>query len=129
MGELKKMFDEQQIEEFKGVFDMFDLDGDQTISVKELSQIMRTLGQNPTEEEVKKMIKEADEDNSGEIDFREFCLLLDKRLNENDHDEEMIEVFKIFDTDMDNRIDAEDLKRIFVELGYETTEDECDLLV
>ena len=34
---------------------------------------MRTLGQNPTEEEIIKMMAEADEDDSGEIDFREFC--------------------------------------------------------
>ena len=77
---LRKMLDEQQIEEFRGVFDMFDIDGDKTISVTELTKIMQTLGQNPTEEEVKKMVEEADSDGSGEIDFREFCTLLAKRL-------------------------------------------------
>ena len=108
---------------------MFDVDGDETISVTELTKIMQTLGQNPTEEEVKKMVEEADEDGSGEIDFREFCTLLAKRLQESESDEEMIEVFTMFDTDQDQRVDAEDLKRIFVELGYDASEEDCELLV
>ena len=108
---------------------MFDVDGDQTISVAELKNIMQTLGQNLTEEEVKKMIEEADEDGSGEIDFREFCILLSKRLSESEEDEELIQVFQTFDLDADNKVDAEDLKRIFVELGYDATEEECELLV
>lgn len=41
---------------------MFDKDGDGTITSKELSQVMRGLGQNPTEEEVKSMIAEVDSD-------------------------------------------------------------------
>ena len=108
---------------------MFDVDGDQTISVFELTKIMRTLGQNPTEEEVKKMVEEADEDGSGEIDFREFCTLLAKRLAETEGDEELVEVFAMFDTDNDNLLDAEDLKRVFIELGHEKSLDDCELLI
>ena len=40
---------------------------------------MRSLGQNPTEEEISQMMAEADEDESGEIDFKEFCMLMGKR--------------------------------------------------
>ena len=61
---------------------MFDVDNDKSISVKELSTIMRSLGQNPTEEEVAKMMEDADDDNSGEIDFFEFCNLMAKRIKE-----------------------------------------------
>ena len=108
---------------------MFDVDGDQTISVLELTKIMRTLGQNPTEEEVKKMVEEADEDGSGEIDFREFCTLLAKRFAETEGDEELVEVFALFDTDNDNLLDSEDLKRVFVGLGHEISLEQCELLV
>ena len=90
---------------------------------------MQTLGQNPTEEEVKTMIAEADTDGTGDIDFKEFCHLLHKRQSDSEQDEELIEVFKNFDTNQDEVIDAEDLKRIFVELGHDITYADCEMLV
>ena len=98
---LRRDLTQEQIEDFRGVFEMFDVDNDKNISVKELSTIMRSLGQNPTEEEVNQMIKDADEDESGEIDFYEFCNLMAKRIKETDHDEELIEVFNLFDKNED----------------------------
>ena len=41
----------------------------------------------------------------------------------------MVEVFNMFDTDGDNLIDAEDLRRIFIEIGYDVSEEDCELLV
>ena len=40
------------------------------------------------------MIAEVDEDGSGEIEFDEFCLLMIKKMNENEPEEELMEVFK-----------------------------------
>ena len=65
---------------------------------------------NPTDEEVARMMAEADEDNSGEIDFYEFAILMGKKLAETEHDEELVEVFKLFDKDGDEYLDASDLK-------------------
>ena len=108
---------------------MFDVDNDKSISVKELSTIMRSLGQNPTEEEVSKMMEDADDDNSGEIDFYEFCNLMAKRIKETEQDEALIEVFHLFDKNGDESIDWRDLREVFVELGHEITEADCQLLV
>lgn len=41
---------------------MFDKDGDGTITTHELGLIMRSLGQNPTDTELKKIIDEVDAD-------------------------------------------------------------------
>ena len=48
--------------EYKEAFALFDNDGDGTISVQELGTAMRTLGQNPTEKELREMITEVDAD-------------------------------------------------------------------
>lgn len=41
---------------------------------------MRSLGQNPTEQELLDMVNEVDIDGSGTIDFPEFCQMM-KRMN------------------------------------------------
>ena len=48
--------------EFQAAFNMFDSDGGGDISTKELGQVMRMLGQNPTREELDAIIEEVDED-------------------------------------------------------------------
>ena len=41
---------------------------------KELSTVMRSLGQNPTDAEVQDIINEVDVDGSGSMEFPEFCM-------------------------------------------------------
>ena len=50
---------------------------------------MRALGQNPTEEEVKEMIEEVDDDGSGSIDFPEFLSTMARKMKESDTNEEL----------------------------------------
>uniref|UniRef100_A0A7N6FBF5 Calmodulin 2a (phosphorylase kinase, delta) n=1 Tax=Anabas testudineus TaxID=64144 RepID=A0A7N6FBF5_ANATE len=59
-------------------------DGDGTITTKELGTVMRSLGQNPTEaelqdminEEVDEMIREADIDGDGQVNYEEFVQMM-----------------------------------------------------
>ena len=48
--------------EIKEAFQLFDKDGSGFISSKELGMVMRSLGQNPTEQELMEMINEVDVD-------------------------------------------------------------------
>ena len=48
--------------EFKQSFHMFDQNGDGKITLTELGNVMRTLGQNPSESDLKQMIRELDSD-------------------------------------------------------------------
>lgn len=67
---------EEQITEFKEAFDLFDRDRDGVIASKELGIVMRSLGQNPTEAELKNMIDELDSDHNCVIDFPEFLSMV-----------------------------------------------------
>merc|ERR1711997_1177219 len=49
-------FSEDQIEDFKEVFQLFDTKGDGRIQVAQVGEVLRALGTNPTEGEVKKLI-------------------------------------------------------------------------
>ena len=120
---------EQQIEEFKEVFSLFDSDGGGTISNGELGTVMRTLGQNPTQAEIEQMIQEVDVDGNGEIDFEEFCGLMVKKMKESEPEEELVEVFKLFDKDNNGAIDWYDLQAIFKELGEKITEEDLKEMI
>ena len=60
----------------KEAFSHFDKDGDGTITTKELSSVLRAIGEEPTEAELQAMINKVDADRNGTVDFDEFCKIL-----------------------------------------------------
>ena len=120
---------EQAINEFKEAFNIFDKDKDGYITVKELDQIMKNLGQSPTESELQNMINEVDIDRNGTIDFGEFLGIMMKKLKETDSEDELIEVFKIFDTDGNGLINSNELLNIMLTLGEETNKEDIEDII
>ncbi|XVF66592.1 hypothetical protein PTKIN_Ptkin10aG0049600 [Pterospermum kingtungense] len=100
------MLSEEQIVEFKEAFCLFDKDGDGCITLEELATVIRSLDQNPTEEELQDMITEVDADGNGTIEFAEFLNLMAKKMKETDAEEELKEAFKVFDKDQNGYISA-----------------------
>ena len=58
------------------IFKYFDKDGNGYITALELSSVMNSLGEKLTEEEVEEMIREADIDGDGQIDYDEFVRMM-----------------------------------------------------
>ena len=71
---------------------------------QELHAAMRRAGQNPTEAEVQDMINEVDVDGSGYLEFPEFCMMMHKKLNDSDQENELKEVFRVFGKDETGKI-------------------------
>jgi hypothetical protein len=71
---------EEQKQEIREAFDLFDTDGSGTIDAKELKVAMRALGFEPKKEEIKKMIADIDKDGSGSIDFQEFMTMMTAKM-------------------------------------------------
>jgi len=97
--------------EFKEAFDEFDKDGSGSISTKELLGVMRSMGQNPTEDEVLELVMEVDLNGDGTIDFPEFLQMMKKKSNEQEHLDDLREAFKMFDRNKDGYIDLNELKK------------------
>ncbi|KAK8783815.1 hypothetical protein V5799_009823 [Amblyomma americanum] len=63
-------------EEIREAFKVFDRDGNGFITAAELRHVMTTLGEKLTNEEVDAMIREADVDGDGQINYDEFVALI-----------------------------------------------------
>merc|ERR1712217_97942 len=72
----RKMRDTDTEEELIGAFKVFDRDGNGFISAAELRHVMTNLGEKLTDEEVDEMIREADVDGDGQINYEEFVKMM-----------------------------------------------------
>jgi Ca2+-binding EF-hand superfamily protein len=100
-----------------------------TIELHELQQVMRKLGQNPTEDQLKEMIKSVDDNGDCEIDFDEFLLLMKSRIGTRDPEQELRDAFAVFDSDGSGAIDRKELKRLMKKLGQALSEAEIDAMM
>ena len=65
----RKMKDSDSEEEIREAFRVFDKDGNGFISPAELRHVMTNLGEKLTDEEVEEMIREADIDGDGQVNY------------------------------------------------------------
>ncbi|CAJ0765872.1 3375_t:CDS:2, partial [Entrophospora sp. SA101] len=107
---------EAQITEFNEAFSLFDKDND----------VMRSLGQNPTESELQDMVSEIDADGNGTIDFPEFLTMMARKMKDSDSEQEIKEAFKVFDKDGNGFISAAELRHVMTNLGEKLTEQKVD---
>mmetsp|Transcript_82484 Transcript_82484/g.260385 ORF Transcript_82484/g.260385 Transcript_82484/m.260385 type:complete len:154 (+) Transcript_82484:108-569(+) len=120
---------EEQVEDFKEAFELFDKDRDGAIAAEEFGVIMRSLGRNLTADELKAMIAEVDGEGSGRVQFPQFLGCVATKLQENDSIEEMREAFTVFDRDKSGSVTANELKHVMNSLGEQVTNEEVEAMV
>ena len=72
----RKKKDTNSEEEIREAFRVFDKDGNGYISAPELRHVMTNLGEKLTDGEVEEMIREADIDGDGEVNYEEFVQMM-----------------------------------------------------
>ncbi|AES82664.1 putative EF-hand domain pair protein [Medicago truncatula] len=72
----RKLKESEAEEEFKEAFRVFDKDKDGYISPSELRSVLSTIGEKVTDEELEQMIKTADLDGDGLVDYQEFVRMM-----------------------------------------------------
>jgi len=111
----------------KEAFALFDRDRDGEINTEELAKVMRTHGFDPTEEDLKDMIRNVDTNANGAIDFNEFIDMMVKRGA--NVEEDVAHAFKVFDRDGDGLITGEELRLTMNNLGEPITEAEVNAMI
>ncbi|KAL1463786.1 hypothetical protein WDU94_015499 [Cyamophila willieti] len=120
---------EDQVAEFKEAFMLFDKDEDGKVTVAELGVVMRSLGQRPTETELRDMVNEVDQDGNGTIEFNEFLQLMSKKMKGAEGEDELKEAFKVFDKNNDGKISSLELRHVMTHLGEKLSEEEVDDMI
>merc|ERR1712166_1234249 len=131
MGRAKKKggLSEEQMDEVREAFNLFDGDQSGAIDVCELKAAMRALGFEVKNEELKKMVADVDGDGNGTIEFSEFLAMMTAKMGEKDTREDIEKVFKLFDDDNTNKISFRNLARVAEELGESIDDEELQDMI
>jgi len=113
---------EDEIEEIREAFNLFDTDGNGTIDPKELKEAMQSLGFEAKNQMIYQMISDIDKDGNGDIDFEEFLDVMTAGISTMDSKDDIQKIFNLFDDDKTGYISLQNLKRVARDLG-ETTSD------
>merc|ERR1712147_603467 len=116
---------DEQMDEVREVFGLFDADQSGAIDCRELKGAMRALGFEVKNEELIKMVGDIDTDGNGSVEFKEFMGMMTGKMGEKDSREDIVKVFAMFDDDNTKKISFRNLARVAEELG-ESVDDEIN---
>ena len=138
---------EDQRQELREAFELFDADKTGTIDIHELKVLMRALGFDVKKNDVLKLVHEADNTNNGNVNFDLFIeisrlqiepcycyekwlfLTVTEKYSERDPEEEIQKAFKLFDDDDTGKITLKNMKRVCRELGENLSEEELQAMI
>jgi calmodulin len=126
---MSKNLTEEQRDELKEAFAIYDTNNDGVISTRELGTVLRQLGQNPTEAEILEMIKDLDKDKNSSISFDEFAILMVDKMKNVDTEQEVRDAFRVFDVNGNGFLSADELRHVATNLGEKLTEEEANEMI
>ena len=103
------MLEEDKLKECKLIFDMFDENKDEQISIHVLGDCLRICGAAPSQQELDKITKKYENSKEQSISFEIFIKLLERLLISQDSEEDLINEFTKIDHVGDGTITKSDL--------------------
>ncbi|KAM9253734.1 centrin-3 isoform 1-T1 [Dugong dugon] len=136
----RRELSEEQKQEIKDAFELFDTDKDEAIDYHELKVAMRALGFDVKKADVLKILKDYDREATGKITFEDFnevgfsssiffFKIVTDWILERDPHEEILKAFKLFDDDDSGKISLRNLRRVARELGENMSDEELRAMI
>jgi calmodulin len=116
---------EEQKAHLRKAFDLLDKNSNGTVCTSELGVAMKSIGLNPSEDELKSIIRKADDDNNGTLSFTEFQSMMFETFNKSKM-EAIREIFREYDINNDGTITPEELRKLFQSDEYKAEGGESD---
>ncbi|KAK6204967.1 uncharacterized protein RJT21DRAFT_117448 [Scheffersomyces amazonensis] len=129
LGNLKTELLNEQKQEIREAFSLFDMNNDGCLDYHELKVAFRALGFDLTKREVLDIIHEYDTDDSNLITYENFFKAVGEKIINRDPLDEIRRAFKLFDDDNTGKISLRNLRRVAKELGENLTDDELRAMI
>ncbi|XP_014391792.1 PREDICTED: calmodulin-like protein 4 [Myotis brandtii] len=121
-----KFLSQDQINEYKECFSLYDKQQRGKIKATDLLVVMRCLGASPTPGEVQRHLQTHKIDRNGELDFSTFLTIMHMQIKQEDPKKEILLAMLMADKEKKGYIMASELRSKLMKLGEKLTHKEVD---
>jgi len=128
-GDGKFVLSDEQKQEMKEAFDLFDTEKTGKIDYHQLKVSMRALGFDVRKAEVIKIMKEYDRNETGFISYPDFVDIMTAKFADRNPEDEIKKAFALFDDEQKGTIHVRNLRRVARELGEQLSDEELQAMI
>ena len=126
-SEIIQNLSEQEICELREAFNIFDKYSDGAIALDKLILLLKSLKQNPTQNEIKEL---AETFGNLKINFNQFLIIMAKRIQKKNIDEDKYfrSLFDVMDRNKNGKISIEEIKYLISHSNVDISEEDIKFL-
>jgi len=118
---------EKQKQDYTEAFGLWDTDKDGLVTGNDIGTMMRSLGMNPTDADIRETVKQHGAD--GKVNLSAFLKIMQDAQSNLLSEKEIIEAFKVFDVNNSGYISSSELRHVLTILGDQLSNEEVQELL